>query len=368
MGNFSFGKINVNSKRQVLNVDLNTECLLVDKSNSRASYNRPIAILLEEHYKQTELDILESYLRSLGCTRYIIFNSLNCDIPNEKDIKREGIISFYKNNRSNFFDRIPKGSNIITSGQSLYALLLENDVYPNYMNQRIFGKSNFWFSPDLTQEHCHRVYPVESFKQDIFGYSTYKKFLPNPIDSYKSKLAEVQISNAIDYADIELPEYPTLNKVYINSKEEFYTKFYLPNKDRKGEVLAWDTETSSLDFLRAEIGCITLSFDGRTGYYIPWKYVNKKQLGEILKNNRQLGQNLKYDIKLLWRPEKVTEKIEGYLIVEINNKMYKIPNSMTVKTSNRGFVQGRDLKEEDTIEDTSLLEEYVPIRGVSNNK
>ena len=301
MSDFSFGKINVKSRKQVVNLKTYDSPLLMDKSNARASYDLPIVILTEEHFEQKEISYIDRFLASEGITRYIMLDSINCEYS-EKDAK-EGLIKFYKANKSNFMDYIPYGAPIITSGSALYSLIQEDDIYPNYMNQMLFGKSNFWFSYDLRKETCHRVFPIASLKEDLFGFSVYKKWCAGAVDSYKTKIARVQMSNAIKFTSIEPPEYPKLNKVFIESEEDFDKLFYLPNKDRKGEVLAWDTETSGLNFMKDRLGCITLSFDGITGYYIPWKYVDKKKLGEILKNNKQLGHNLKFDVKFLWKNE-----------------------------------------------------------------
>ncbi len=299
MSDFSFGKINVKSRKQVVNLKTYDSPLLVDKGNAKASYDVPVVILTEDHFESKEITYIDRFLASEGITRYIMLDSINCEYR-EKDAK-EGLIKFYKANKSNFMDYIPYGAPIITSGPALYSLIQEDDIYPNHMNQMIFGKSSFWFSYDLKKETCHRVFPIAPLKSDIFGYSVYKKWCSGAVDSYKTKIARVQMSNAIKFTEIEPPEYPELNKVFVGSAKEFDELFYQPNKNRKGELLAWDLETSGLNFMKDKIGCITLSFDGITGYYIPWKYVDKKKLGEILGNNRQLGHNLKFDTKFLWR-------------------------------------------------------------------
>lgn len=355
MSDFSFGKISVKSRKQIVNLKTYESPLLVDKGNARASYDKPIVILTEDHFEQKEIGYIDRLLASEGITRYIMLDAINCEY-NEKEA-REGLIKFYKANKSNFMDYIPYGSPIITSGPALYSLLQEDDLYPNHVNQMIFGKSNFWFSYDLKKETCHRVFPIAPLKADLFGFSIYKKWSTGAMDSYKTKIARVQMSNAIKFTSIEPPEYPTLNKVFIESKEDFDKLFYLPNKDRKGEVLAWDTETSGLNFMRDRIGCITLSFDGVTGYYIPWQYVDKKKLGEILKNNRQLGHNLKFDVKFLWKKEKHTNFKEGYCIIECNSKKYIIPNNADV-TTERGIIKGKNLIESDTIKDLSKFKEW----------
>ena len=302
MSDFSFGKISVNSRKQVLNLKTHSTPLLVDKGEVKAKYDIPVIILVEDQFEPKQLEYIGRWLLSLGCYKYRILNVLSCEWS-EKDAK-EGLIKFYKNNKSDFMDFVPEGAPIVTSGPALYSLLQEDDIYPNHVNQIIFGKSNFWFSLNLTREGLHRIFPIASIKDCIFGYGMYGKWCTGAVDSYKTKLASIQIQNAIKSESSPIPRYPNLNKVFIKYQEEFDDLFWEPNKDRHDEILAWDIETSGLNFMRDTIGCITLSFDGRTGYYIPWKLlddVRKERLGHILKNNRQLGANLKFDVKFLWR-------------------------------------------------------------------
>lgn len=299
MNDFSFGKISTKSRKQALNLKIYNNPILIDKSKTRAKYDKVVAVLVEDRFGEKELGYIDTFLKTLGVFKYIVLNALNCDYDEKED--KEGIIKFYKANRSNFMKYIPEGSPILTSGPALYSLLMEDDIYPNHCHQIIFGRSNFWFSPDLTQKNCHRVYPLDSFKDDIFGFELYKKWCPRAVDSYKTKLAQIQVNQMLRHINDPLPEYPKLNKIFIESKEDFIKRFYEPNKNRKDEILAWDLETDGLNFYKDRIGCITLSFDGITGYYIPWKYVDKKKLGEILKNNKQCGANLKFDCKHLWK-------------------------------------------------------------------
>lgn len=355
MNTFGFGGISVNSRRQVLNLTKYDNPVLVDNSRVRANYTYPLVVLVEERYGDKELKYLDSYLKSLGAFKYLVLHAINCDYDPEE--AKEGLTKFYKANKSNFFKYVPQNSPIITSGPALYSLLQEDDIYPNHCNQIIFGKSNFWFSPDLTQETCHRVYPLASIKYDLFGYDLYNKWSPRVVDSYKTKLASIQINSAIRYNDVLPPEYPRLNKVFIKSPEDFLERFYEPNKNRRGELLAWDLETSGLNFYKDKIGCITLSFDGITGYYVPWKILDydcKVKLNQIMSNNRSITANGKFDIKFLWRPEPTKKVKEGYLIVEQDGIRYKIMNNERILTKN-GIKTGKELNEEDTLLEVNNL-------------
>ena len=296
MSAFTFGGISTSSKKHALKLDIIQDSRLLDRSNSVAPYDFIPVVLVDERYEEYPLKAIETFLRDCGMHKFKILSTLNCKISKDqiKNDQKEGVISFYKSNCSDFESYIPKGAPIITSGAALYSLLKEDDIYPNHVQQIIFGKSNFLFSKDWTAENCHYVYPIESFR-DIFA-----KGFNKPVDSYKTKLAQIQINNVIKNGGKPIPRYPKLKKIFIESPEEFDELFYKPNKDKRGNV-AWDLETSGFDFLNDRIGCITLSFDGITGYYIPWKYVNKPKLNEILSNNRQIQANGKFDCKFLWR-------------------------------------------------------------------
>lgn len=292
MSGFSFGNINVASKKQVLGLNLLDNPVLVDKSSNPSSYDFVPIILVDEVYDNYALKAIESFLTNAGMLRYKIVSAVNCKID-EKIIKQEGKIKFYKNNKSKFQNEIPKASPIITVGAALYSLLMEDDLYPSHVQQIIFGKPYFWFSEDFTAGSYHMVFPIESFR-DIFAEG-----FKNPTDSYITNLAYIQIDRCKKLGGKPAPRLPKLNKIFIESPEDFVNRFYLPNKDYHGEV-AWDLETSGLNFVKDEIVCITLSFDGVTGYYIPWRYVDKEKLNEILSNCRQVGANLKFDLKFLW--------------------------------------------------------------------
>ena len=46
-------------------------------------------------------------------------------------------------------------------------------VFLNNVSRGEVDLADYWFSPDLTQKNCHRVYPLDSFKDDIFAETGY---------------------------------------------------------------------------------------------------------------------------------------------------------------------------------------------------
>lgn len=310
MGNFSFGTINLNTKKKSLTLQPIADPVLLDESMYPASYPFLPIVLVEEPYPSNGLlrDI-RRFLKGLGLTKFKLLCTINV-YPTEKAIKAEGKIKFYQNHKSNFWDHIPAGAPIIASGAALYSLLMENDIYPSYVEQRTFGKYSFFFSEDLTSAHCHQIFPIDSFRSlYLAGHE--------PIDSFRTTLTGMQVKSCIREGGHPVPRYPILKKIRISSKEEFLEKFWEPNKDRQNAVMAWDIETSGLSFYKDRVGCISVSFDGLTGYFIPWRIMDpecKEKLNLILKKNKELGANLKFDVKFLWKAGLTNARIDEDII------------------------------------------------------
>lgn len=297
MSSFSFGGINVASKKQALNLKLLKDVVLLDQSQKRAEYDFDVVVLSDEIYNKFQLNGIKLFLEANRITRFKIVSALNCFIKKEeiKDDQKEGLIAFYRNNAADFWPEINERTVIITVGSALYALTKSDDIYPADTMQFIFGRPSIWFSRDQST-NGNWVYPIESFN-DLFAYG----FSAPAVDSYKTKLAQFQLNRVRSRRELSAPEAPgTLTKIFIESSEDF-DAFFEANQHRRGEIMAWDLETSGFNFLKDDIGCFTVSFDGVSGYYIPWKFVNKRKLNHLLTNNIQLGANLKFDCKFLWR-------------------------------------------------------------------
>ena len=311
MNNFSFGGINVASKKQALNLRIVKESLLLDYSSRHASYDFDVVVLADEVYNKFQINGIKLLLESCGITRFKLVSALNCIIKKDeiKGDQKEGLIAFYRNNRSNFWEHINDRTVIITAGAALYALTCADDIYPSDTMQFIFGKPSIWFSRTQST-NGNWVYPIDSFN-DLFAFG----FSSPAVDSYKTKLAQFQLQRVKSRKDLLPPETPPqLNKVFVQSAADF-DDFFEANKNRKQEIMAWDLETSGFNFRKDRIGCITISFDGVTGYYIPWKFVNKRKLNHLLANNIQLGANLKFDCKFLWHNGVPAARVDEDVVV-----------------------------------------------------
>lgn len=345
---FSFGGIQVNSKkRTAADLKRSDKIVLADYSNAETNLDvDTIIIVAPRPYNDHELAVLHELFTSWRIDKYLMVCAINIDPKDPASaekaahyIHKDGVTKFYRVNKNPIEKYIKPGSTVVTIGPALYSLIMEDDIYPNHTQQRIFGKTNFIFSRTLEEGTYYRIFPVEdldlifpprttSMVKDLrtgrecrvvtdYWYTDRPvrcaaghesdHFTDNklgaPTDSFRTKLTKMQFKMAAKGSKNPIPKIPTLTKHFIYNKEDFITKFYEPNKDKHGYV-AWDLETGGFDFFKDKIGCITLSFDGLTGYYIKWSCLDdemKKMLGEILRNNKQIGANLKFDCKFLWK-------------------------------------------------------------------
>ncbi len=287
-----------------------TELVQLDTLHSNAAYEFPVVFLADEVYNKYQLQSIRLFLNANGITSFKIVTSLNCVVTKDliKEDQREGLIEFYRNNSSDFWKEIPAGAVIVTVGSALYALTRADHIYPADVMQRIFGRPSFWYSREQNAKG-NWVYPIDSFNE-LFA----EGFSAPAVASFKTRLTQMQLEAIRKRRSSASPEFPQLIKKSIYTAEEF-DAFYEENKHRRGEILAWDIETSGFEFLSDKIGCLTCSFDGTTGYYIRWSAINKRKLAALLKNNIQLGANLKFDAKFLWRNGVPTARVDEDVVV-----------------------------------------------------
>ena len=269
----------------------------------------PSAISVELYSKSTGdghvLVLLDSVptpdvLRALPIHLSKVFSSMKFDVValtsakiSQEDIAKYGVLKFFKDNRKDVFKSyiIPGETVIVTMGRAIIGLNLASDINIDGFYDNILGKS-YYYSQDTA---CY-VFPVDHF-EDIF-----KK---NPStgswqiqDSFRSVFAASQFSYIINnYPNLKNPPLPTRPTIIRLPTAEVISKFFMNHK--LPEMVSWDIETTGFDFMEDKVICMTISFDGKTGYFLPWDLINKDELNEFLDNKIQLGQNLKFDCKFL---------------------------------------------------------------------
>ena len=147
----------------------------------------------------------------------------------------------------------------------------------------------------------------------------------------------------------------------------------LPVKLLKQNIVSFDTETTSLDALKAELVGIAFSWERSTGYYLPFPENRNQSQAIILKLKpffesekiKKIGHNLKYDLKKSLQPpsskdlseEQDEFNIEEFLDeqISVNAKMnntikstlQRFDNTYNTKPNNNIIISENNSSEED---------------------
>jgi DNA polymerase-1 len=161
---------------------------------------------------------------------------------------------------------------------------------------------------DVPFEYDLNNFTVTDFDRDklseLLSELGFKKLM-SQLDLHDGDSDKQQKTDTIQSGDIKTVKH---NYQLIDTEEKF-EKFYKDLKKQK--IFAIDTETTSLNAMKADLVGISISFKPHTGFYIPVKgalgaktlaakYV-KDKLAEIFadENVKKVGQNIKYDMLIL---------------------------------------------------------------------
>ena len=190
------------------------------------------------------------------------------------------ISRYYRDNHIDFTTHIPRGTPVVTLGRAIYAVTHSDDLDVESFYDYVFN-SGWFFDPRLGS----RIYPVDDLNSWL-GLDTFKRY-------FASKQIRRAYSGNGEELDLDMRE-PVLKR--MSDPNRFLTRF-----KRKSGTIAWDLETIGLDpwAESGDIICLTLTFDGVTGYYLPWKDIDVDLLSQFFRSKRSIGSNLKYDVKWL---------------------------------------------------------------------
>lgn len=233
-----------------------------------------ISFILDSYVSK---DKLRDFIQSLNIQnltyQFLYFSKISLK---DDDLQTQ-IGDIVYNNRIDFKNYIKPFSKVVTLGRSLYCFCTGNsDLNVESFYDFIFNKTYFYSS-----EYQSYIFPIDSF------YYFYKK------DSFKKFFAYRQVNECFHFKN-ECLRIPELIKIKVDNPEDFF------NQNLDSKEVAWDIETSGLNFTVDKIHCITFSFDGKTGYFIKWNEIkNKKLLNEFFKNKFLTTANGKFDCKFL---------------------------------------------------------------------
>jgi len=192
----------------------------------------------------------------------------------------EGIEKFVFKYAIDFSKYIPEGSKILAVGRGLYALTKSSEIFPSAFYDTNFNRQQFYHP-----ETKSWVFPVDHFYSFYSNDGTLK-------DNWEHFFFRYQLNNLLTY-EIPAIRVPSLNVEIVDNPNEFLSKYIGVACE-----VACDLETTGLNFWD-DIICFTCSFDGRTGYYLPWNKIDVSVLSQFFLHKYVIGANLKFDCKFM---------------------------------------------------------------------
>lgn len=264
------------------------DILVATKSNNSKHH---ILLLLENKpdksgpFKTFIINLFKVYLPEFDYD-VVIASKLDMGIEH---IKKHGVYKYYQQNHSDFLSYVKDNTVILTSGYALQAITHSDDLSIDCFYDYVFNNTYFYSPRTLTY-----ILPFDSFLSVILKWDNTGYALKQCSRVEFMKLQFQCIKN-----NPSLFIKPKLDRYMIKkvSSDDDWDAFILASK--KFTKISLDLETTGLNFIRDEIVCMTVSFDGKTGYYIPWWNVDKKELSVMLKGKYQIGANKKFDDKFL---------------------------------------------------------------------
>jgi len=228
------------------------------------------------------------YLKLKGIQNFAVTTGIQCrGIAGELPSPQYAI---YKTCNWIAEDKIKEYKVIVTTGRAVYAITKSDDIIGWMEFNELLFNQTYFYTPFNWNKKL-RVYPLPGL-YDWLLKDNFNKFFVN-------KQLEFIQDHLKNYEEFILPPF---TKTVISDSNEFL-------KQHMSKTLcSWDTETSGLvqfnkDF---KIGCITITFDGKEGYYVPYDSCNKRLLEKFFSNKYQILANGKYDVTGLYVKDQLT--------------------------------------------------------------
>lgn len=233
--------------------------------------------LLERPLAKEHLRGLRNLIYHTGVKSYRIVSVLPF-FPKDKDLSKK-VVDFYREASIDLKEYVPPYSKVIAVGRgALYSIVRGDDLEVEGFRDNLLWKTDF-YSPQLK---CS-VFPTDSFYL-FYGKENFENFwFTKQVNIAKRRKVSKLRNQKIKIEVIENPSKWLLDRINGNEK------------------VAIDLETKGLDPWSKDghIICMTITFDGKTGYYLPFEDIDHGVLSAFLKFRPLIGTNLKFDIKWL---------------------------------------------------------------------
>ena len=198
---------------------------------------------------------------------------------------------------------------------------IENCGTANIQKKLLESKENAFMSRELVtmKQNVFKDFDLESF---AFEDKNYLTCLIDDFERYEMKQAIKKARVGVDFSDISEEEenaegYLTFKAITLDTKEKL---FEVVNTITPNTLVAFDTETMGLDTKKDKIVGFSFAIDEKKAYYVPIAHfylgvTNQVNIEDalsairIILNAKVIGQNLKFDLSLLYFQHNIEEII-----------------------------------------------------------
>jgi DNA polymerase I-like protein with 3'-5' exonuclease and polymerase domains len=247
-------------------------------------------VIVAEYLDERHLSFVVQFFKMYGVDPVVIYPFPK--IVTERDFKK-GIEKFFIDNVvENLKDFTNPDNAIVTMGRGLYAATRDVDLQVDAFYYNDEYQPSFFYCPFLQ----NYVYPIDAISKII--KTDYHGNFVQLYDRYVTEFAKSQIEKARDNHAGHLKNVTPINIIDVYDANKQLREWTALNDEAHRRV-SFDIETGGFNRLADEIGCLTVSFDGRTAYYLNWKGIDTDLLWRFLKTRYLIAANGKFDVLFL---------------------------------------------------------------------
>jgi len=249
-----------------------------------------VNVIVAEYLEESQLSFLIQFFKICGAEPLIVYPFSR--VVTDRDF-RKGIEKFFVDNViENLKDFLNPHNSVVTVGRGLYAATRDVDLQVEafYYNDEL--QPPYFYCPFLK----NFVYPIDAMQKII--KTEYKGSFVQLYDRYVTEFAKEQVGRAILNHQASVKEIEPVNITEVKDANAWLKeRALLTGEDYR--YVSFDIETGGFNRLTDEIGCLSVTFDGKTAYFLKWKGVDPDLLWQFLKTRYLIGANVKFDILFL---------------------------------------------------------------------